>query len=262
MIKICIAGITGRMGKAIIEESITRNFQITGAIADTSDINLGKSLKEIGFCNSSVIVMSPSALEKAVKDADIYITFTTPEAELQNIPKVVNLKKKIIMGTTGFSKEEIIKIKSITSGNVPAIFSPNFSLGINLLFKLTQLLKFLPPEYDFGLTEIHHNRKKDTPSGTARKLGDLISEIRKYSKIVYGRQGFSPRTKEELEISSLRAGGVPGIHDLIVAGPHEMIKIEHIAFSRRVFAQGALLAAEWLNNQSKARLYTLDDVFA
>jgi 4-hydroxy-tetrahydrodipicolinate reductase len=152
------------------------------------------------------------------------------------------------------------RVRDAVSGRVPAIFSPNFALGVNILFKLAQVLKSFPPEYNFSISEIHHTGKKDAPSGTAKKLGEIIAGIRGYSTIVHGREGISPRKPEELEISAFRAGGVPGIHDLIVAGPYEMLRIEHTAFSRSVFAQGAVYAAEWINKQSEPKIFTMEDV--
>jgi len=96
----------------------------------------------------------------------------------------------------------------------------------------------------------------------AKKLGDLVSEARGYSEVVHGREGLSERQKGELEILSIRAGGVPGVHDLLISGPHEMIRVEHIAFSRRVFAQGALYAAEWVCKQTEPGIYGMDDVLS
>ena len=145
-------------------------------------------------------------------------------------------------------------------GKVPAVFSPNFSVGINILFNLTKALKAFPQEYTFSVSEIHHTGKKDAPSGTAKKLGQIITDVRGYKRTVYGREGLSPRQNEELEIVALRAGGVPGIHDLIVAGPHEMLRIEHVAFSRSVLAQGAIYAAEWIGSQTQPRIFSMEDV--
>ena len=102
--------------------------------------------------------------------------------------------------------------------------------------------------------------KKDAPSGTARKLAEIIKQSRNYSKTIYGREGICPRQSKELEVVSMRSGGVPGIHDLIIAGPYEMLKIEHIAFSRSVFAQGALYATKWIYEKSQPGIYSMKDV--
>ncbi|MFB0503152.1 MAG: 4-hydroxy-tetrahydrodipicolinate reductase [Candidatus Bathyarchaeia archaeon] len=260
MIRLCIAGATGRMGSTLISEAVERGFDIAGALAAADDPNTGKTLDEAGVCSLNVPILPPSDLAEAVKDAEVYMTFTTPKAEVENLPTVAGLGKRIVMGTTGFTDEQTNMLREAVSSKVPAVFSPNYALGINMLFRLINALAVLPSDYDFSITEVHHTGKKDAPSGTAKKLGSLVSEARGYSETIYGREGISPRKPEELEILTVRAGGVPGIHDLIIAGPHEMIRIEHLAFSRRVFAQGALFAAEWVQKQEKLGIYTMDDV--
>ncbi len=177
-----------------------------------------------------------------------------------NIPIVANLGKRIILGTTGFTPEQNRQIVNAMTGKIPAVFSPNYSVGVNILFKLAESLKAFPEGYDFSISEIHHTGKKDAPSGTAKKLGEIVANTRGYTKVVSGREGISPRQAGELEITALRAGGVPGIHDLIVAGPYEMLRIEHTAFSRNVFAQGAVYAAEWLSRQNEPKVYSMADV--
>jgi 4-hydroxy-tetrahydrodipicolinate reductase len=125
---------------------------------------------------------------------------------------------------------------------------------------LTKKCKAFPSEYDFSITEIHHTGKKDAPSGTAKEIARIVSSFKDYNKVIYGREGLSLRKSDELEILSLRTGGVPGVHNLVIAGPYEMIRIEHTAFSRSVFAQGALYAAEWVYKQSESRIYSMEDV--
>ena len=262
MIKICVAGATGRMGSTLIKEAVSRGFKIVGAVAAKEDPNVGKTLREAGICDSDVEIVDPSRIKEAVKEADVYLTFTTPEAEVSNLPIVADLGKRIIMGTTGLTEAQMKKLKEIVSEKVPAVFSPNYAIGVNILFKLAKTMDIFPPDYDFSITEVHHTGKKDAPSGTAKKLGELVSEARGYATVVHGREGLSSRKPGELEVLSIRAGGVPGIHDLIIAGPHEMIRIEHTAFSRNVFAQGALYAAEWILKQKKPGIYTMDDVLS
>ena len=255
-----MAGATGRMGSTLIREAISRGFEVVGAVAAPDDPNVGRSLREAGVCASEVVIMDPSKLEEAVRDAEVYLTFTTPAAEVENVPAVANLGRRIVMGTTGFTEEQMKIIRDAVSNRVPAVFSPNFALGVNILLKMIDVLRAFPEDYHFSIVEVHHAGKKDAPSGTARRIGELISKVRGYSKIVYGREGLNPRRPGELEILSVRAGGVPGIHNIIIAGLHEMIRIEHTAFSRRVFAQGALYAAEWVLRQNKPGVYTMEDV--
>ena len=260
MLKLCIAGATGKMGTAVIREAASKGFQIVGAIEAPVNPCIGKSLRELGICDSDTRIVSSDKISEAAQDADVYVTFTTPTAEVLNIPAVATMRKRIVLGTTGFTEEQNRQVREAVQGKVPAVFSPNFALGVNILFKLAQVLKGFPPEYNFSISEIHHTGKKDAPSGTAKKLGEIIANIRGYSTTIHGREGISPRKPEELEITALRVGGVPGIHDLIVAGPYEMLRIEHTAFSRSVFAQGAVYAAEWISKQQEARIFSMEDV--
>ena len=261
MLKLCVAGAAGRMGNAIISEATAKGHQIVGATEAPNSPCIGKSLRELNISNSDTKILSSDKLSEAVRDADVYISFTIPAAEVINIPIVANLGKRIILGTTGFTIEQNRQIVVAMSGKVPAVFSPNYSVGVNILFKLAEALKAFPQGFDFSLSEIHHTGKKDAPSGTAKKLEQIVSQVRGYTKTVYGREGISPRQPAELEIGSTYvAGGVPGIHDVIVAGPYEMLRIEHIAFSRNVFAQGAVYAAEWLSKQNEPKVFSMADV--
>jgi 4-hydroxy-tetrahydrodipicolinate reductase len=248
------------MGNAIINEAVSKGHQIVGAIETPNNPCVGKTLRELGITNSDKQILSSDRLNQAVQDAGTYVSFTMPAAEVINIPIVANLGKRIILGTTGFTLEQNRQVVAAMSGNVPAVFSPNYSVGVNILFKLAEALKAFPSGYDFSISEIHHTGKKDAPSGTAKKLGEIIANTRGYTKVVSGREGISPRQPGELEITALRAGGVPGIHDLIVAGPYEMLRIEHTAFSRNVFAQGAVYAAEWLSKQNEPKVFSMADV--
>lgn len=260
MLKICIAGAAGRMGKALIQEATAKGHKIVGAVEFPGSPSIGKSLKEQGILDSQTIIVDSNKIGEAVRGADVFVSFTTPDAETVNLPKVADLGKRIVLGTTGFTEKQSRQLRKAVEGKVPAVFSPNYSMGINVLFGLAKVLKVFPSEFNFSINEIHHTGKKDAPSGTAKKLGEIIAETRGYTKTVYGREGISARQPEELEITALRAGGVPGIHDLIVGGPYEMLRIEHIAFSRSVFAQGAVHAAEWLSHQNEPRIYTMLDV--
>lgn len=259
-LKLCVAGAAGRMGNAIINETISRGYQITGAIEAPNYPSIGKTLRQLGIANSDTIILGSDNLKEALREADVYLSFTTPAAELVNIPVVANARKRIILGTTGFNQEQNRQVMAAMLGKVPAVFSPNYSVGVNILFKLAESMKAFPSGYDFSISEIHHTGKKDAPSGTAKKLGEIIAAARGYTSVISGREGISPRRTGELEITALRAGGVPGVHDLFVAGPYEMLRIEHIAFSRNVFAQGAVYAAEWLSKQDEPKVFSMTDV--
>ncbi len=260
MIRLCVAGATGRMGSTVIQEAVTRDYEIVGAVAAPDDPKRGKTLRELGLSNSDLRVVDPTRLREAVETADVYISFAFPEAEMMNLPVVANMGKRIVIGTTGITGDQMTQLRTEIASKVPAVFAPNFAVGVNILFKILRSLKALPKDYDISIVEAHHTGKKDAPSGTAVSMAKLVSELRGYETTVYGRSGISQRKPGELEVVAVRAGGIPGIHRVIAAGPCEMLVIEHLSFSRSVFAQGALYAAEWLMKQKTPGIYSLDDV--
>jgi len=259
-IKVCISGATGRVGRVVVQEALARKFAVTGAVTDPREEAVGKSLRELGIGNSDLKVVGSDSLNGALKGAEVYISFTKPEAEVENLPVVARQGVRVLMGTTGFNEEQKTAVEEAVRGKVPALFSPNFSLGVNILFKILNMCKLFPQGYDFSLVETHHTGKADAPSGTAKKMAEIIANVRGYRERVHGREGLSKRRPSEMEVLSVRAGGVPGIHELTIAGQHEMMKIEHTAFSRKVFAQGVLYAAEWLLSKTEPKIYTMDDL--
>jgi len=247
------------MGQEVIRAA-GEEFEIAGAITHSGSPNEGKTLEELGLPRGDVAVTNPDTLKYRLQNADVYISFTTPEAEMDNVPIAAELGKKIVVGTTGLTEEQISRLRKVVEGQAEAVFASNFSIGINFLAGLLERTSQLPTGYDASMVEIHHTGKMDSPSGTALFLGDILMNARGYSKVVHGRSGRGRRAEEEMEISALRTGGVPGIHEIIFSGPNEMIRIEHTAFSRKVFADGALLSARWLMNVSDKKVHSMREV--
>ncbi|MEM3579235.1 MAG: 4-hydroxy-tetrahydrodipicolinate reductase [Candidatus Bathyarchaeia archaeon] len=260
MIRICVAGATGKMGRVVISEAVNRNFEIVGAVASPNNPGIGKTLRELKICDLDVPLYGPSRLGEALAKADVYLSFTTPEAELLNVPEAANMGKRIVMGTTGFAEDQLDRLKAFVSSRVPAVFASNFSLGVNFMFKLLRQIAHLPEEYEISIVEAHHSKKRDAPSGTALSMAKIVSAAKGYSKIVQEREKTALRARDELEVLSVRAGGIPGIHEVIVAGPYDMISISHISFSRNSFALGALHAVEWVMKQEQPGVYQMEDV--
>jgi len=235
-------------------------FMLTGAITHRGSPNEGKTLGDLNLPHPEVRITGPETLTDLLAQSDVYVSFTTPEAEAINVPIAAGMGKKIVMGTTGISSPHMVALWSAIEGKTEAVVASNFSVGINFIAGLLSRVKNLPSSYDVSLTEIHHTGKLDSPSGTALYLSEIIKTARGYSKDVHGRDGKGRRSNDEMEIVSIRAGGVPGVHDVIIAGPNEMIKIEHTAFSRRVFAEGALLSARWLMGVNDRKVHSMRDV--
>lgn len=243
MIKIVISGISGKMGARIAAlASQDKDVEITGALEASSNPAIGKDIGEfigIGKMNKKI----GADFDKIVSSCDVLIDFTSPPATLDHLEIAVKNKKAVVIGTTGFSKEDSEKIKK-ASGKIPIVFSPNMSVGANLMFKITEeMARALGEDYDVEIVEAHHNQKKDAPSGTAKRLGEVVSKVK----------GRTPA------IHSIRLGDIVGDHTVIFAGKGERIELTHRASSRDAFAKGGLDAAKFLAGK-KPGLYSMGDV--
>lgn len=245
MINIIISGICGRMG-TIIADLIKKDpdLKLTGGIEKPGNPEY------------------PSSLEKIVDQADVIIDFSTPEATLEHLRIAHKHKKAMVIGTTGFTKEQIQEIDRLTE-EIPCVISPNMSPGVNLMFDIAgEITKHLPG-YDIEIIESHHRNKKDAPSGTARKLAEKICEANNLSvekSAIYGRHGITgERSLDQIGIHAIRAGDIVGEHTTIWAGPGEVLELTHRALSRTTFASGAIKAAKFIV-KAKPGKYNIDEV--
>lgn len=223
MLKIAISGSHGKMGKSIIALA-----EKDKGVKVVSKFDIGAEAEpEIGKC-------------------DVLIEFTAPQATVEHIAAAKKLKKAVVVGTTGLSPEQSAAVKK-ASKDIPIVISPNMSVGVNLLFKLCQdAARILPDEYKISVREVHHVHKKDSPSGTAKRLADLIAAERKISA-------------GEIPIEAVREGEVVGDHRVAFDSETETIELFHSAKARDTFAAGALKAAKFLAGK-KNGLYTMRDV--
>ncbi len=248
MTKIILSGCLGRMGKAITE--IVKN-------TDDAQIVCGFDIAS-GECGYPVY----NSYENVDVEADVVIDFSHP-SNFENILNFAKSKKlPIVMATTGLSDEQRKELKE-ASAKIPVFFSANMSLGINLLIKLAQMAtKVLERDFDIEIVEKHHNKKLDAPSGTALAIADAIDDVMTDSaNYVYERQSVrKQREKSDIGIHAIRGGTIVGEHDVIFAGPDEVITLSHHAASREVFAQGAVKAGMFMKGKP-AGFYTMNDLF-
>ena len=234
MIKLGIAGVCGRMGRRIFElAQQDKDFELTLALERKGIPQIGKELGRLRISSS------PDGLFLI----DVLVDFTTPEAAETNLDYAARYKKPLVLGTTGLNDAQIKKVEEIAK-IVPVVFSPNMSIGVNVLFSLLpEIAKKLGPDYSVEIVEAHHKAKKDAPSGTAKKFGQILADT----------------TKSQIPIHALRLGDIVGDHSIIFCGNSERIEIKHQAHSRDLFALGALKAAKWIFNKP-AGLYSMQDV--
>lgn len=236
MIKLGIAGAAGRMGRRIFElASSDKDFEVTLALEKKGTPVIGKDLGRLKISSS------PDGLFLV----DVFVDFTTPEAVADNLTYVARYKKALVLGTTGLTEEQLGKVEEI-SKIVPVVFSPNMSIGVNVLFSmLPEIAKRLGPDYSIEIIEAHHKAKKDAPSGTAKKMAEILAHS----------------TGKQMPVHAIRLGDIVGDHTVIFCGNSERIEIKHQAHSRDLFALGALKAAKWVINKP-AGLYSMQDVLS
>ncbi|MFW5960339.1 MAG: 4-hydroxy-tetrahydrodipicolinate reductase [Chitinivibrionales bacterium] len=265
-VSIIVNGICGHMGREIAScAEKNADTVLRGGIESKGSSDTGKTISEaVGIRNNnSIIVGSVSDIDM---DSGVIIDFSVPEATIGLIRELERESEKdfaVVIGTTGFDAAQLKVIKEF-SGKNPVLMSPNMSIGVNLLFHLASIAgKALYKNYDMEIIERHHNRKKDSPSGTAKKLGEILADVSgtDYNESVrHGRKGLSNgRESNEIGMHSVRGGGIVGEHTLLFAGGSESIELRHTAFNRAIFAEGAVSAAVWVSSKPPG-LHTMQDL--
>lgn len=262
MMKIAIAGATGRMGKMLIEAVLNcTDAELVGALEHESCPLLGEDAG--AFLGKKTGVVITSDITKALSSAEFLIDFTRPEGTMAHLAVAQKTNSKMIIGTTGLSSEQIDNLKK-ASANLAIVFAPNMSVGVNATFKLLEIAaKMLNEGYDIEIVEAHHRHKVDAPSGTALRMGEVIADAlgEKLGDVaVYAREGHTGERKAgSIGFATIRGGDIVGDHTVLFAGEGERIEISHKSSSRQSYAQGSLRAARFLQAQGSG-LYDMQDV--
>jgi 4-hydroxy-tetrahydrodipicolinate reductase len=200
-------------------------------------------------------------IREVLAKTDVVIDFTAAAAAVPTAQAVAKAGRALVVGTTGLSDAQVKGLRAL-SRRIPIVFSPNMSVGMNMLFDLVAKAAEALAHYDIEIIEAHHNLKKDAPSGSAMKLAQVAADAsrRRSRDFVYGREGLvGARTKKEIGISAVRAGDIVGDHTVLIAGPGERLELTHRAHSRDAFASGALEAAAWVVRR-KPGFYSMKEV--
>jgi 4-hydroxy-tetrahydrodipicolinate reductase len=252
MVRVAITGINGRMGT-----------MVSDIVSSQPDMELvaGFDLAE-GRQVGPIKVSNVRDIYTVLKTArpDVLIDFTAAGAAVNNVKAAAACGVNLVVGTTGFDDRQKKEMAdAIKAGRVAAIISPNFSIGVQVFLKLLAEAAKNLEGCDIEIIEAHHNKKKDAPSGTALKAAEVISgALSEKPKLVYGREGVSPRGKE-IGIHAVRGGDIVGDHTVLFACEGERIEVKHQAHSRSAFASGAVKAARWVVGQ-KPGLYAMGDM--
>ncbi len=258
-IPLIIVGGAGRMGRSILGlAQADSSFEVV-ALVDRKE-----------YC-ADLLHIVPNVydnVEEAFKlhanTNAVAIDFTSPENTMASAKIATTYNIAYVIGTTGLDDNNKETLSEYAKTN-KVFMSPNMSVGINVLLKiLPDLVKMLGDNYDIDMVELHHNKKKDSPSGTALRLAEKLAEAKnwKLSEVAnYHREGIiGERPKEEIGLQTIRGGDIVGVHTMYFMGPGERIELTHQAHSRENFAQGALRAAKWIGSQPVGKLYSMEDM--
>lgn len=272
MVRVAITGALGRMGSGILRKAHEADgVEVAAALEVMGKAEVGQDVGGLlGLGNIGVPLSSSGNLANVLKEseADVLIDFTVAQACMETVKTAAPLGVDLVIGTTGFTPEQRAEMEStIAESGVSAVISPNMATGVNVFFKIVQeAARIMGAESDIEVIEAHHHHKKDAPSGTAYRAGELIAEVlgRDIEKDwVFGRPKgvIGERTDSEIGFHAIRAGDIVGDHTVLFAGDGERFEITHRAHSRDCFQRGAVKAAAWLSeNKGQGKVFTMFDV--
>lgn len=256
MIRVVVAGATGKLGSLVCKLIATQpDMRLVGAIVSAKGGHVGTEivpgLKAVG----------PDAIPALVKEADVFVDVTPASAAELNLRTAIPSGINCVIGTTGL-KDDFIKDIGRTIGEKgsSAVITANFSIGVNVFWKTCDQLAKTLKDYEVEIIEIHHDKKKDAPSGTALRAAQIVSEATGTGSIVYGREGMVGARGKEIGIHSVRIGDVVGEHTVIFAANKERIELTHKAHSREAFAEGCITAIRWIDGRKDGRSHTMAEV--
>jgi 4-hydroxy-tetrahydrodipicolinate reductase len=261
-IKVAIAGSTGRMGRVLIDTVLhAPDAELAAALEQRGNPNIGRDAGELA--GESCGIRISDDVRQALSGCDVLIDFTRPEGTLQHLAACRELGVRLVIGTTGFDDAQKRAI-SDAAREIAIAMAPNFSVGVNVTFKLLEIAAgALKEGFDIEIFEVHHRHKVDAPSGTALRMGEIVAvalgrDLK--SSAIYGREGVTGERKSEtIGFAAVRGGDAVGDHTAMFLGTGERIELTHRSGSRATYAQGALRAARFLMGR-KSGLYDMQDV--
>lgn len=263
MLNIAITGASGRMGRALVEAvHINEDTALTWATVAPGSTLIGADVGEVAGQGRMGLALSDD-LNAGLTGVDVVIDFTTPDATLAHLSRLVGTNTAVVIGTTGFTDAQLTELNAYAE-RLPIVFAANYSVGVNLSLQLLRTAaRVMGADADIEILEAHHRHKVDAPSGTALRMGEAVADTlgRDLNTCaVYGRQGAEgPRKDETIGFATVRAGDIVGEHTVLFASEGERLEITHKASSRQTFARGAVRAALWLAGR-QAGLYDMEDV--
>lgn len=259
--KVTLHGATGRMGLALVRlVHQAPDLELVGAVCGPDDPAQGQDVGVLAGVGP-VGVIASADVGSALLGAEVIVDFSSLKALPTLVAQATRHKIPLVCCTTGLD-DSLKQLVAKAAETIPLLWAPNTSLGVQVLAELVeQAVRRLGPEYDAEIVEIHHRKKVDSPSGTAKRLAEAVKSVRPETRELSGRDGIvGARTDDEMAVFGVRGGDVIGEHTVYLLGPGERIELTHRATSRELFAHGALRAARYLAKQPAGKLYKIADM--
>lgn len=256
MIRVLVAGASGRLGTLICEGvARQKDMMLIGGIVSAEGGHAGQKMAGGKYAST------PEALPELLRSTDVFVDVTNPAAAERNVPQAILQGVNCVVGTTGFSPAAVDALgKMVAAHGSSAVLTPNFSVGVNVFWRSCELLAKALPDYEVEIIELHHDKKKDAPSGTAKRAVEIISSANGVDKVVNGREGMVGARGREIGVHAVRLGDVVGEHTVIFAGNKERIELTHRAHSREAFSEGSLLAIRWVADKKDGCVHSMAEV--
>ncbi|OPY31231.1 MAG: dihydrodipicolinate reductase [Methanomassiliicoccales archaeon PtaU1.Bin124] len=256
MVRVVVAGASGKLGSlvcAILARQ--KDLQLVGAIVSPEGGHVGKEIAP------GVLGSVPSDLPRLLENANVYVELTPANVADGNLEVALASGVACVIGTTGLSDSYLNQLeKGIASNGASAVQTANFSIGVNVFWKACEQLARSLPDYEVEIIEVHHDKKRDAPSGTAMKAAQVITSVTGVDKYVCGREGVTGARGREIGIHAIRIGDVVGEHTVIFGGNKERIELTHRAHSREAFAEGCITAIRWVSGRKDGKVHSMAEV--
>ncbi|HSV42640.1 MAG TPA: 4-hydroxy-tetrahydrodipicolinate reductase [Methanomassiliicoccales archaeon] len=256
MVDVVVAGATGKLGSLVCKLMAgRRDMRLVGAVVSAEGGNVGREIAP------GVRAVGPDGLENALEQADVFVDLTVADVAMADLRRAIPAGVNCVVGSTGLSDAFLCELDEMAAAAGSSVVQTfNFSVGVNIFWKTCVDLAIKLPEYEIEIIELHHDKKKDAPSGTALKAAQLMAQATGVNKFVHGREGMVGARGREIGIHAVRIGDVVGEHTVIFAGNKERLELTHRAHSREAFAEGCIQAILWVAERKDGRVHGMAEV--
>jgi 4-hydroxy-tetrahydrodipicolinate reductase len=256
MINVALGGATGKMGRTVCDMiQKSKDMKLVGAMIAPDEELFGKEVYP------GVIAKGIDDLKSVIENADVYVDITAAGPASKVITRVPSMGANMVIGTTGIQESVIQNMRDEVSRNkTSAVLSANYAVGVNVFWKMCEILASTLKDYDIEVIEAHHNQQKDAPSGTAMEAVKRMMRAAGIDEVVYGREGMPGARKREIGVHAVRGGDIVGDHTVIFAGSGEVIELKHRMGSRDALAKGFMESIRWVYGKKDGKVHDLNGV--